>query len=120
MKRDPFEKERISSLLSLRPGIRVLDIGCGVARWAEALLPFVSENGEYVGVDFSEDILSLEKAHFSHQKNCQFLCAEFQNLLYKLPLAMIEKSSILFSSMVYSCISMIRIYQYAAIMFVIY
>lgn len=91
VKRDRFEKERILPLLSLRPGIRVLDIGCGVARWAEALLPFVSENGVYVGVDFSEEILSLAKEHFHQEKNCHFFCAAFQDLLDKLPPALLEK-----------------------------
>lgn len=75
MKRDRFEKERILPLLSLRPGIRVLDIGCGVARWAEALLPFVSENGVYVGVDFSEEILSLAKEFLSRKELSFLLCS---------------------------------------------
>ena len=38
VKRDLQEKEKISQMLSLECGQRVLDIGCGIGRWGEYLL----------------------------------------------------------------------------------
>jgi SAM-dependent methyltransferase len=58
VERDRHEKARILAKLGVGPGTRILDIGCGIGRWAEALLPLGP--AAYLGLDFSGPI--VEKA----------------------------------------------------------
>lgn len=58
-RRDACERETVLPRLALRGDERVLDIGCGYGRWAEILSGRV---GEYVGVDFSGELLKLAEA----------------------------------------------------------
>ena len=51
LQRDSHEKRKILPILGITKGKRVLDIGCGVGRWADSVL---SNGGIYLGVDYSE------------------------------------------------------------------
>jgi ubiquinone/menaquinone biosynthesis C-methylase UbiE len=53
-RRDEAEKRTVLPVLAPRPDDRVLDLGCGAGRWADALAPCVAE---YLGIDFSENLL---------------------------------------------------------------
>lgn len=59
-RRDEFEKQTVLPLLELHPDDRVLDLGCGVGRWAQVIAPFVAQ---YLGIDFSEKLLSAARAN---------------------------------------------------------
>jgi cyclopropane fatty-acyl-phospholipid synthase-like methyltransferase len=61
--RDRCEKERVLPLLRLHSAARVLDVGCGVGRWAVSIAPRVAT---YHGVDFSEGLL----------EQARLICAE--------------------------------------------
>lgn len=52
--RDKVEKNKILPLLNLTGKENILDIGCGVGRWADAL---TNHNGNYVGIDFCGDLI---------------------------------------------------------------
>lgn len=82
IERDRYEKTLIQKYLRLDENSRVLDIGCGVGRWAdEAVKHFPDEEaGDYVGVDFSAKLLEVAREQFAGNKKCQFLCGSFQNL----------------------------------------
>jgi SAM-dependent methyltransferase len=54
-KRDAFEKQRVLPLLGLAGHNRVLDVGCGIGRWADAL---VGKAASYRGIDFSESLIA--------------------------------------------------------------
>lgn len=56
--RDLAEKARILPLMHFRHDDRVLDIGCGTGRWAEAVAPGVDA---YLGIDFSEALLETAR-----------------------------------------------------------
>lgn len=58
-RRDKFEKETMLPILDPRASDRVLDLGCGAGRWAEAIAPSVSA---YLGIDFSENLLNTARA----------------------------------------------------------
>lgn len=45
----------------MEPGDRVLDLGCGVGRFAVALTEYLSEWGTYVGVDISAKPIRLAR-----------------------------------------------------------
>lgn len=57
-RRDREEKALILPKLALTPGSRVLDVGCGLGRWADALQGKVAR---YVGVDFSPEMIALAR-----------------------------------------------------------
>jgi SAM-dependent methyltransferase len=57
-RRDAEEKARILPLLSVAAADRVLDLGCGTGRWAEAIAPGVDA---YLGIDFSEALLDVAR-----------------------------------------------------------
>lgn len=57
--RDACEKSRLLEWLSFSPNNRVLDVGCGVGRWADTAVP---RGAAYLGIDFSEAILQRARA----------------------------------------------------------
>jgi SAM-dependent methyltransferase len=72
-RRDACERETVLARLQLRGDERVLDIGCGYGRWAEVLAGRV---GEYVGVDFSGELLKLAEARAWPKCRFQRLAAQ--------------------------------------------
>ncbi|OEF97719.1 class I SAM-dependent methyltransferase [Desulfuribacillus alkaliarsenatis] len=56
--RDEYEKNKIFPMLEIDFESKILDVGCGVGRWADLLY----KNGSiYLGVDFSNDLLELAR-----------------------------------------------------------
>ena len=93
---DAFEKENILPKMNIDETCCVLDIGCGMGRWAETLIP---QSGYYCGTDMSsemikcarernqysektydflnygfEEFCSLPKEQFSHSFNRLWIC----------------------------------------------
>lgn len=60
--RDAFEKQRVVPLLNIGPAVELLDIGCGIGRWADA---FVGRVARYHGVDFSQSLIRAAKQRFN-------------------------------------------------------
>ena len=85
LERDKYEKDRIMPFLNLQPESRILDIGCGVGRWGNHILKILSNQGMYVGADYSGNILNLAKNHFRENKNFYFCESSFQDILLNLP-----------------------------------
>ena len=50
-------------------GKSVLEIGCGVGRWVEALH---DKCGSYLGLDFSEELLEIAEESYKQYDNCKF------------------------------------------------
>ena len=76
--KDRYEKELIAGIVGFRPDATVLDIGCGVGRWAD----YFREHGleRYVGVDFSEQMLRVARENFTGDSRFSFLRGSFQEL----------------------------------------
>lgn len=67
-RRDEQEKAKILPLLNLAGSETVLDIGCGIGRWADALSGLISR---YIGLDADPGLISI--AHERHvDPNTQF------------------------------------------------
>lgn len=54
-KRDLLEKKLFLDNIDIISDSKVLDIGCGVGRWAELF----SNNGKYLGLDYSDELLNI-------------------------------------------------------------
>jgi SAM-dependent methyltransferase len=67
--RDQYEKNFILPQLQLTGNERVLDVGCGIGRWADVLAPKVTT---YCGVDFSPKFIAIAKERFHSIKNANF------------------------------------------------
>ena len=68
--RNQIEIAKILPLLQLDSHSRVLDIGCGVGRWADAIS---QEIDAYLGCDFSEELISISKQR-NKKSNFTFAC----------------------------------------------
>ena len=68
VKWDAYEKQFILPKLKLNQDKVILDIGCGIGRWAEAV---VGQCKEYYGVDFSSEMIAVAKENVK-KENCHF------------------------------------------------
>ena len=57
--RNQAEIDKILPLLELDPNAQILDVGCGVGRWADAIPCNVAG---YLGIDFSEGLVQIARS----------------------------------------------------------
>ncbi len=70
------DKNNLLPLLKVDGESIVLDIGCGMGRWAEYIIP---DSKYYYGVDFSSEMIKLAKERCVFQgKDYEFAAASFQ------------------------------------------
>ena len=77
--RDRHEKDVVLPRLRLSHTDRVLDVGCGVGRWALAVAPLVRA---YLGTDFSEGLLSRARNELSKFWNADLECLRAQDIAH--------------------------------------
>ena len=75
--RDRHEKDAILPLLRLDQATRVLDIGCGVGRWADALAGRVAR---YHGTDLMESLVQLARERHAGSADITFQVIKAQEL----------------------------------------
>lgn len=59
LERNAGEIEKLYPLLGISEQSRVLDIACGIGRWADALPESIEE---YCGIDFSEELIGIARS----------------------------------------------------------
>lgn len=77
-KRDEKEKQLVVPQFALDGSESVLEIGCGLGRFAAALKGMVSE---YVGIDFSKELIEIASDRFSDQENFHFQMMSASNIV---------------------------------------
>ena len=85
IERDKIEKQRIGRFFQVTSKDLVLDIGCGVGRWGDEIVPLLTD-GRYVGVDYTFDYIKLAEERFSSDKT-RFIQGSFQNIIDVLKLS---------------------------------
>lgn len=83
--RNQQEVDKILPLLNLKGNSYILDIGCGVGRWADNSLKYLNSVGKYVGTDFCEGVLDLAKEKFKQDCRCEFYVSDIQGIVENLP-----------------------------------
>ena len=79
LERDRIEKRVIARYVPVRPDDRVLDIGCGVGRWADEIVPQL-DGGLYTGLDFSERMLDEARERFEGNPSVRFIQGDLADL----------------------------------------
>ena len=65
-----YDRDSLFPRLNVALSTRVLELGCGMGRWAKIVLPYC---GHYCGVDFSGEMLkAAEKICADYQERCHF------------------------------------------------
>mgnify|MGYP000843845463 FL=1 len=59
--------------LDVVPGLRVLEIGCGGGQLTDNIAPSLGADGEYVGLDASEEQLDVARASYADVPNAKFI-----------------------------------------------
>lgn len=72
-----IEKKIIKPYLNIGKQHKVLDIGCGVGRWAEDIIPTCNQ---YMGVDFSTEMIRVASKYFERYSNAKFINSAFQDI----------------------------------------
>lgn len=79
--RTKWEVQQLLLLLNLKPGAKVLDLGCGQGRIS---IPLAEQGYEVTGIDISEDLLNeaSRRARDSNQR-IEFIHGDMRNLSYQ-------------------------------------
>lgn len=78
-----FEKESILPKLELNQSCSFIDIGCGIGRWGETVIPLCKS---YYGCDFSEEMINSAKKRISFPgADYNFINCSFQEIGKNLP-----------------------------------
>ena len=56
------QREAVLNLLDLKPGMRVIDIGCGPGFLCESMAYEVGSDGHVLGIDISDDLITMCRA----------------------------------------------------------
>ena len=75
--RNEHEKLIVESVIKQIKNPRILDIGCGIGRWAENL---INQFDSYTGVDFSEGFIDYASKKFNDNENIKFYNNSILNL----------------------------------------
>lgn len=65
IKTDPEIVKRQAAWAGIGPGMRVLDVGCGIGITTAALADLVGENGHVTGLDSSEERLAIARQRYA-------------------------------------------------------
>src|SRR5262245_17771665 len=76
------QRTQVLKALELRPGEKVLDIGCGPGLLARDMAVSVGSGGRVCGIDISEDMLTMSRRRCADQPRTEFQRADAAHLPY--------------------------------------
>ncbi len=77
LKTDPGILRNQATWCGLRPGLRVLDVGCGPGKTSSILHEMILPGGELVGLDFSEERIAYAREHYGQKAGIAFEVRDF-------------------------------------------
>lgn len=69
IERNLKEKEILLSLIENKKDLKILDIGCGIGRWAENLIDNIDS---YIGIDYSKGFIEYTKEKYKNNPKIKF------------------------------------------------
>lgn len=88
-----YDRDILFPKLDIGPATRVLELGCGMGRWAEIILPHC---GNYCGVDFSEEMLKIAEQ----------ICSKYSehSALFHMPISEAVEKDVQFYGGAFHCV----------------
>lgn len=80
VKTNPAALCRQASWCGVKPGLRVLDLGCGAGMTSLLLNEMVQPAGNVIGVDYSAERINYAKQHYGDQAGLEFVLHDFADL----------------------------------------
>jgi len=77
LKTDPGVVRKQAIWCGLKPGLRVLDLGCGPGKTSSILHEMIQPGGELLGLDFSEERIAHAKEHYGRKSGIDFQVRDF-------------------------------------------
>lgn len=74
--RDLYEKKFVLNKIKFNETDIVLDLGCGIGRWADVLKDKVKQ---YIGTDYIKEFIDYAKERYKTNKNLKFIYCSAQN-----------------------------------------
>ncbi len=84
IKTDPEAVRQQAVWCGVKPGLRVLDAGCGPGKTTAILHEMVRPNGSAVGIDFSKDRISHAREHYGRKSGIDFFESDCRESLQHL------------------------------------
>ncbi|MEJ7609157.1 MAG: methyltransferase domain-containing protein [Bryobacteraceae bacterium] len=75
------DHRRLAALL--RPGMSVLDVGCGTGAITAGIARLVGPEGSATGVDRDEELLALARDEYARVSNLNFHCVDVLTLPFE-------------------------------------
>jgi SAM-dependent methyltransferase len=72
IKTDPEALRKQALWCGVKPGMRILDGGCGPGKTTALLHEMIQPNGHIIGVDFSKDRIEYAKEHYGGKNGLEF------------------------------------------------
>lgn len=81
VKTNPEEVKEQAIWCGIKPGLRVLDAGCGPGKTTSVLYEMIQPGGSIVGVDFSEKRINYARKHYGGRSGLDFYVHDVRNSL---------------------------------------
>ena len=72
IKTDPEALRKQALWCGVKPGMRILDVGCGPGKTTALLYEMIQPGGSIIGIDFSETRISYAKEHYGGKNGIEF------------------------------------------------
>jgi 2-polyprenyl-3-methyl-5-hydroxy-6-metoxy-1,4-benzoquinol methylase len=81
VKTDPDAVRKQALWCGLKPGMRVLDAGCGPGKTSSILHEMIQPGGELLGVDYSEQRIEYARRHYGKKPGMEFRIHDLRDTL---------------------------------------
>jgi ubiquinone/menaquinone biosynthesis C-methylase UbiE len=81
IKTDPEAVRQQACWCGVKPGLRVLDVGCGPGKTTSILHEMVQPGGSASGIDFSTDRIAYARTHYGRKSRIDFSVCNFKEPL---------------------------------------
>ena len=81
LKTDPEAVRKQALWCGLKPGLRILDVGCGTGKITSVLHKLIQPGGEILGVDYSEERIRYARQNYGHKPGIDFRLQDLKNPL---------------------------------------